>query len=494
MADEDLEFRIDVDTGSSSRELASLSDDSRAAGDALDELDAKARAVDPVVELDVDLDTGKARAAGDALEDLDRKGRGMADGVGFGNNALRDLTGPLGDSVGPAGDLGDAFEGLGDIVGGVAAKLGASADTVGKLSGAVAGVGVVVAAGVAAWNLYRAAQRKAEEQARKLYEIQEQLSDGKIEEAVASITEEYGGTIQALKDLGYNAGQLITTFRGQGTVIDDLERQIGTLTEAYDEANVNAAKGVAGERDRALAIREQLDALVKLQGNLEDVQGAWQENELKIGQNRATTAELVAALGGVKDAGDDAADSVSAIEDAFTDLTKALDAADAIENVRDAFDDVEQAALDAWNAAAEEAPDAEGKMRDYEQAVRDALREVGGLGDEIDGIPPETVARIFAEVQQGDLEEARRILDEVEQNVEPIKLTIDLADLDKQAAVAAARAGAAVRAGAGGQGSVGYMRDNYSGGGVTNVYYPPQISPTELTRATTEYGRIQGGG
>jgi hypothetical protein len=76
------------------------------------------------------------------------------------------------------------------------------------------------------------------------------------------------------------------------------------------------------------------------------------------------------------------------------------------------------------------APDAEAAMRDYEQSVRDALREVGGLGDEIDNLPPETVARIFAEVQQGDLEEARRLLADVESNLEPIRLQIDLEDLE----------------------------------------------------------------
>lgn len=483
MSDEDIRLSVEVDTDAGVRELDNLQDASRDAGEELDKLDGK----DTTVEVTVDFDETAARKAKDSLEDVDRAGRGMADGVGFGNNALRDLTGPLGDSIGPAGDLGDAFEGLGDIVGGVAGKLGASADTIGKLSGAVAGVGVVVAAGVAAWNLYRNAQKKAEEQARKLYEIQEQLADGKVQEAVAGITEEYSGTIQALKDLGYESGQLITTFRGQGTIIEDLERKIGVLTDAYDEANLNAAKGVAGEKDRALAIRDQLDALVRLQGNLEDVQGAWQENELKIASNRQISDELAAALGGVSDAGDDAVDSIDQIKRSFDKLSKALDEADAIENVRDAFDEVEQAALDAFAAAEDKAPDAETKMRDYEQSVRDALREVAGLGDEIDDIPPETVARIFAEVQDGDLEEAKRILDDVEKNLTPIKLTIDLADLDKQAAVAAARL-RGVTPSAPGPGDVGYMK----GERITQINYYAQLTPTEIVRRQQSYNRVNG--
>jgi hypothetical protein len=70
-----------VDTGRGAQDLGQLEDASRNAGEALDDLDAKARGVDPTVEIDVDLDAGKARKASDALDDIDRKGRGMADGA-----------------------------------------------------------------------------------------------------------------------------------------------------------------------------------------------------------------------------------------------------------------------------------------------------------------------------------------------------------------------------------------------------------------------------
>lgn len=492
MADDDIKISVEIDTGDSARDLGKVRDASEDAGRALDSLETKAKNTDATVVVDIDIDEAAARRASDALEDVDRKGRGMGDGVGFGNNALRDLTGPLGDSVGPAGDLGDAFEGLGDIVGGVAGKLGLGAEAVGKLSGAIAGIGVVVAAGVAAWSLYRKSQEDAEEASRKLYEIQEKLADGKIEEAAAGLAEQYEGTIRALRDLGYESGQIVGVLRGQDQIVGELERKIGLLETAYDEANLAAAEGVPGEQDRALALRDQLDALVLLQGNLENAQGAWAANEEGIAATREVTDGLVTALGGVKDEAKDAAEQVSGIEAAFDSLTKALDEADAIESVRDAFDDIEDAALAAWTAAAENAPDADRAMRDYEQSVRNALREVGLLDEQIEGLAPETIAKIFTEVQQGDLDEARRLLEGIEANIDPIKLQIDLADLDKKAAVAAARARAITGGSRNspGPGDVGYMKGE---GRVTvNNYSAPPPSPLQVSQAQRTFTRVQG--
>lgn len=429
--DDDIKISVEVDTGNSARDLGAVRDASQDAGRALDDLETKAKNTDATVEVDIDLDEAKARRAGDAFDDIDRKGRGMADGVGFGNSALRDLTGPLGDTVGPAGDLGDAFEGLGDIAAGLGVKLGLGEEAASKLAGAVAGVGVVVAAGVAAWSLYQNAQKKAAEEAAKLLEIQKKVADGKFNDAAADLAKEYGGTLRELERFGLGSQDLVRTLNGQTGPLDDLKRRYADLGAEIDKATGLGVVGGAGnERVRALETeRAALDTLIT---NLGGYQTAWQESGQDIVANSRYTDELTVALGGTREEAEKTRDAVRDIGTAFDDLTKALDDQTAIEEVRDAFDDIEDAALDAWTAASENAPDAERKMRDYEQAVRDGIAAVLGLGDELDGLPDETVAAIAVKVSENDLEGARALLEDVAKDLPPVQIKIDTDNLTAQ--------------------------------------------------------------
>jgi hypothetical protein len=411
----------------------------------------------------------------------------MADGVGFGNSALRDLTGPLGDTVGPAGDVGDAFEGLGDIVGGIGGKLGLGQEAIGKLSGAVAGVGVVVAAGVVAWNLYKASQEKAKKAAEDLLSAQEALATGNAKKAARDVAEAYRGTIVALNDAGFATADFVRTLNGSPTAINALKARMAEL-----DAQLLAGKGSFEQLDAAFAERTGLQKLIP---ELEAAQQGWATNTLNMAQTDAAARELEAAFGGVVTEASNAVTSIDEVTQAFGDLQTALDDQSAIESVRDAFDDVEDAALDAWNSAKEGAPDAGRRMRDYEQKVRDAIAAVLGLTDELEGIPNETVAAIAVKVQEGDLEGARALLEGVAKDLPPVRIGIDTDYLDQQFQTWLRKYGPgssslsptpAPGAGSGGRGTPNPRLS------IVN-YFPPRIDPTSQARAQASYARVNGG-
>lgn len=495
MASDDIKISVEVDTGRSTDSLDDVADSSERAGRALDDLEAKARGTDATVQVDVEVDEAKARRAQEALEDVDRAGRGVGDGVGFGTNALRDLTGPLGDAVGPAGDFGEAFEGLGDIVGGVAGKLGASEETIGKLVGTLGVVGVAVAAGVTAWNLYKSAQEKAKEEAKKLLDVQNKLADRKFEDAAQALLEQYDGMIGKLGRLGYSVTDFYDALRGNDNIVNTLTAQLAE----YDRqiSAIFDSNGRDSTDPRIVALYDEKQAIADIVAELTGYQTAWQTAGGDIATNKSKVAELVAAMGGVTDEAGNARDAVADIGTAFDDLVGQLEDQDAIENVRDAFDDVQDAAQNAWDTAAEGKPDADRAMRDYQQSVRDAIREVLGLGTELDNLPDETVAAIAVAVEDGDLETARALLEDLANGLDPVKVQIDTDDLTRQFRQWLATQGpgsnslspTAPPGTGGGSSTVGRMKDSLA---TVNVFFPPRVSGTEVYRAQTAYRRVNG--
>lgn len=111
-------------------------------------------------------------------------------------------------------------------------------------------------------------------------------------------------------------------------------------------------------------------------------------------------------MGAVESAADDTTDAIAEIEDAFADLRREIDQRQEYRSLEDQFARVEQAAVDAWNAAATGADDAEAQARDY-QAELDALREkVLDYGDTIVGLPDQFTTNIIALLDAGKVAEA----------------------------------------------------------------------------------------
>ena len=108
-----------------------------------------------------------------------------------------------------------------------------------------------------------------------------------------------------------------------------------------------------------------------------------------------------------------AAGAVDDLSDSFGILLGQLDTRDAIDNVMDAFDDVETAAMEAWEATAAGAEDADKKNREAAAAVRDLQRDVVAYGDTVDGLPPERITEILALINEGSVDEARLLFAEL---------------------------------------------------------------------------------
>lgn len=515
MADDDIKVSVEVDTGDSADDIERVRDASKEAGEALDELDQggrrieapgatdaaedldrldrAARNVDPTVAVDLDVDEGAIRDAGEALDDLEHKARGSGEGLGFTNSAVRDLAGPLGDAVGNAGDLGDAFEGLGDIAAGLGAKLGLSAEAASKAGSAIAGIGVIVAVAVGAWNIYKSSQEKARQETEKLIEVQQKLRDQKVDDAAADIVEQYGDLIRKLRELGYTATDFVDTLQGSDDLLQRMHDREREFIDAY--ADGTALKS------------EMFDQVgfPELIANIEGARDAWQGANGELSETTAITDEVATALGGVTSEAEDAADSVDRLTRRFELMGKALDARATLRDVKDAFDDVAKAAVDAWTKAGDGTADAEDAVRDYE-AAQDALREkVLTFADTVKGIPPEQITRILALIDDGDFTAAEARFDDLTKtrNVQ-VSTTVDttaLDELDRRIAGAIA-----LWRSFWGPGSTPSVGDNSSGsggtysggrritsaGGTTNIYYPPTIGPADTFDAWGEYRRQQG--
>lgn len=100
---------------------------------------------------------------------------------------------------------------------------------------------------------------------------------------------------------------------------------------------------------------------------------------------------------------DDVTDSFADLKDEIADENAYLDAADGFDNVR-------QAAFDAYTQAASGSDTAEQAARDYQRAINDQQLEILGLIEQLGNVPPQTTAKILAELDQGNVDEAERIL------------------------------------------------------------------------------------
>lgn len=100
---------------------------------------------------------------------------------------------------------------------------------------------------------------------------------------------------------------------------------------------------------------------------------------------------------------DDVTDSFADLKDEIADENAYLDAVDGFDNVR-------QAAFDAYTQAASGSDTAEQAARDYQRAINDQQLEILGLIEQLGNVPPQTTAKILAELDQGNVDEAERIL------------------------------------------------------------------------------------
>ena len=125
------------------------------------------------------------------------------------------------------------------------------------------------------------------------------------------------------------------------------------------------------------------------------------------------------AATGVEDLGDEAdatADALDAVTAEFEAMKDSLSDRSAFLGVEDAFDSVAEKGLEAWDAAATGAANADQLARDYEQTIIDLKNDVIDYATEVGDIPPDVVTEINALIDEGNFAEAERRMAELERN------------------------------------------------------------------------------
>ena len=415
-------LEVDADTSQASGKLEAVSDEATrlTSRDWVTKLLADtASAKSELEQLQGELDATGDHAK-QANEQLDRTtGEG---GSKLRGNAIADLTGPLGDASGAASDFAGVFDGLGDTVEAVAGKLGLSQQVAGGLASAVGGLGVVVAAGAAAWTLYKGRQEEARKKAEELTKQQEAFNDalekGDRKAAAAGFEKLYGKALAGADKLGLSTKQLVDYITGASNVLPGVNEQIARLnTEAHlATAQVDAMTGAGTAHVDALVA--QRDALIGANDELEKARDRYKELDGNTKNAKESSEDLATALLGperkLKDtakAADDASSSVDDVTSSFDRLNERLSNKRAIE-------DFQTAMVEAQKAIHDKSADTVADIRGVEDAIVHA-----GEAAKLNPIDVETAIQ---KADQGDIDGAFLYLQQKIDEKGPLQVDVAL--------------------------------------------------------------------
>ena len=348
---------------------------------------------------------GKLIETGDKSEDAKRKldKIGGSEGPRLAGNQVADLTGPLGDASGAASNLGGVFDGLADITEKVAGKVGLDAA---KMAGAVSGIGFAVAAGAAAWTLFRQKQAEAKKKAEEHLKVQtaliDAIKDGNKAVAAAKFEELYGDVIDKGTRAGLSINEVVDAITGSGDAaaegkakIKDLDASIADLTTQYEalHSKTQASGEAAGAEEKKIGEllvkrREERDALVEATGMYSDLT---EEQQTNIDKQDAiqgalfnTTSEL-----------NDAATAADAAKQKTDNLSAAYDTLKGHLDIKRTMEDFETDVTTAMNNIALGIP----PTRDEIRTIEDTIVEVGDYAD----LNPIEVESLLQAANNGDM-------------------------------------------------------------------------------------------
>jgi hypothetical protein len=384
-----------------------------------DEVKADAAALADAIKTLDDVEVGKVSGEVDQLGgSLDKAKTGtdeMTDSARGANSALANMVGNSAQDIGAlSGVAGSAGVALGQMaeyaadarLGGEG--LGSALKSMAKVAVPIAGVSAVM------WAISRGAKQAAE----RTKELEENISD------LATVSD------KAFKEETLRVwAQMMQRAALDGKSLQDQLKELATdnIVGARRMLDNADAIGLNAEAQRMLAdaIYEADAAAIEQAENNErygdSFAGATDlvkglADALKAGQNNAkgfgSGVDIGSkALKGLKDAGEDADRAVAELEAQWQALSDAIDQDQSWLDLQTQFDNVKQSAIDAFAAAAEGSADAEQKARDYQSEVNSLKQDVIAYGAEVLGLPPEQVTRILADIDNGSLDEAERLLD-----------------------------------------------------------------------------------
>jgi len=377
------ELEVTADTGGAVGDIKAVGD----AADTLSRADTEL-----VIRAKIDQAKGELKAlqaelgdtadkADDTAKHLDKIDSGG--GTGLRGNAISDLTGPLGDASSAASDFGGVFDGLGDTIEGVASKMGASSEAAARMGQAVAGFGFVVAAGAAAWTLFRqrqeAAKKAAEEAAKAQRDLNDAIKDGDKAAATANFEKIYGDAFKAAHTLGLTTQEVTEHIIGQRDALQDVQQWIG-----------NAYAG------------DTLNKVINAKNVIEDMRTKWLENNAAVEAADKTNDEVATGLGitekAVKDTGTAAVKMGDQLEAAADQAADGLDRIRGRLDMKRAVEDFQATMIEAQNAIHDKSADTVVDLRGVEDAIV-AAGEAAHLN-------PIDVETAIQKADQGDIDGA----------------------------------------------------------------------------------------
>lgn len=469
------EVVVTADTDQAERAIGDVVDEARALSRTDAELVLRARADAARAELKALQD--ELRQTGERAEDTARK-LDRVDGDGGGGlrtrgNAISDLTGPLGEASSAASDFAGVFDGLGDIAEDAAGKFGLSAGASQVLSSAVGGLGIAVAAGAAAWTLFRQRQEDAKRKTQEMTDAQLKLNDaiqaGNREAAVTNFEQLYGKGLDAARELGVTTKDFVDYLRGVSNELPGVESRLA----AYNRAAEASRDIHTGQLNPALA--NAAAAYENLTFVAEDARKRYDELNGSGAEQTRRQQEIAAALGVTTrelDKGTRAASNMRTEADNLSRelqrLTDRLDMSRAIEDFQATF----AWAMESAKTDAVDTKDEIRRLQDEYLRVAEAI-----------GLSPVQIESDLRKISQGEINEVWNSTQAAIDARPPVtfrgRITMDLASIRQ--AERAAQLGVSSTAAA-------------TAAPVTNVYMtlPRGTRPDDMMRAGDRYARRNG--
>ena len=371
------------------------------------------------IEIDADPKRTAKRAAGDmeGLNETSQRGIGV----------LRGVTDELGETAQAGGVFGAAFVDAGEAVEIFGAKAGLSPEVLGKVAGALGGLGLAVTAGSVAWGLFNKAQKEADGRTKSLLGVQEELADQKYAEAAEKLADTYGDAFATAEENGISYARTLDFITNESSDLgralavmyanaatSDQEAEMLSLIIALDEAKT-------GFREQGEELKANNALVGELQTGLESAFG-----------DDGSISSIDDATGAFKDLGDAFDDVGDAADDATSEideLSKEVDSlVDELEGnvnklkfdkkIDQLFQNVVESAKKADADIAEKGFDgAEESIRDAEIALGELRAEVGKYVSELEEIDPEIKTEIIAELDDASADEVLRLYEQLRAGV-----------------------------------------------------------------------------
>jgi len=370
------------------------------------------------IEIDADPKRTAKRAAGEmeGLNETSQRGIGV----------LRGFTDELGETAQAGGVAGAAFVDAGEAVEIFGAKAGLSPEVLGKVGGALGGLGLAVTAGSVAWGLFNKAQKEAEKRAKALLDVQEDLSEQKYTEAAETLADTYDGLFTKAADEGLTYAQTLAYITGAS---DDLGSSLNDVwagsTGPDQQRFLQIVKPLQDARDAFADQGDELTRNNQLVNQLETGLRLTFGDKGPLGELSGGTEAFNDFSESVYDfsaAADDASGEIQELSQEFDDLVDGLEGnvnkLKFDKKIDQLFKNVVESAKKADDEIAEKGFDgAEDSIRDAEIALGDLRLEVGKYVSDLDKITPEVKTDIIADLDEASAEEVLRLYDQLRAGV-----------------------------------------------------------------------------